>query len=91
MFLYSQYDLHAESLGLRSPGPVNRARLCASLGLGSPFRLYAGCKSKQQLSSRASQFRRISGLWNEMEAVHEKDLNLLLRIHRAEAMKGVLL
>ena len=90
MFLYSQYDLHAERFGLRSSGLADRVRLRAHAGLGSPFQLRGRCKTKQQLSTQVLQFRCISGRWNASEAARGEDMNSLLRTYSAD-VKGVLL
>ncbi len=89
MFLYSQYDLHAERFGLRSSGLADqRSRLRTVLG--SPIHLRGRCERKQQLSSQTLQFRCVSGHWNAAETVREEDLNSLLRTYSAD-VKGVLL
>jgi hypothetical protein len=90
MFLYSQYDLHAERFGLRSPGPADHVRLRLGRGLGSPFQLRGRCKAKQQLSSQVVQFRCVAGKWNAAETTRAEDMNLLLRTYSAD-VKGVLL
>lgn len=79
MFLYSQYDLHAERFGLRSPGPADRGRSRLGAGLGSSFQLRGRCKAKQQLSSQVLQFQRIPERWNALETAHGEDMNSLLR------------
>jgi len=91
MFLYSQYDLHAEGFGLRNSGPADLRRLRLVAGFGSPFHLRARCKTRQQLSPRDMQFRCASGHWSAAEVMNGEDLKLLLRAYSAEATKGVLL
>ena len=50
MFLYSQYSLHVERLGLRSFAPARLIGLRAGAELGSPISLRQDSESKQRSS-----------------------------------------
>ena len=90
MFLYSQYSLHAERIGLRSFGLADLYRYRPGTELGSPFTLGGRCKSKQKSFSLPHCSHCLSDSWDGVGTSLGENLTSSLRRQSAEA-KGVLL